>query len=78
MKEKKKRPYRFHDHEKFIRLWQRSKSLAEFSRLYGVPRAQASTIAHNLRGRGVPLRDFREVPKALNYERLAKLAREVG
>ena len=71
---KKRRSYPWHDHEKFVRIWQKADSLKEVAEKYGTTPEGASSTAHNLRGKGVKLKDFRSSRGRTDYKKLVALA----
>jgi hypothetical protein len=61
--------------EKFTELWQKARSLKEFSELTGISRRSASVRAAEYRKRGVPLKRFRH-SEHMDWERVAEVARK--
>lgn len=61
--------------EKFSELWQRAKSLREFSETTGISRRSASVRAAKYRKHGVPLKFFRNAGQ-VDWDRVADVARK--
>ncbi len=51
---------------RFVRIWQTSRSVKEVCRRMKMSRTGSALYAHRLRLRGVPLKSFRDGPKAYN------------
>lgn len=63
--------------EEFVRLWQNSNSLSEFSEKSGIKRANASLTAMRYRKHGVKLKKFVR-QEHINWNKLKNLANYIG
>lgn len=76
---RKKVTYHTLDAERFVRIWQSSVTFREAVTRYGMLSSRAAcAAANNLRRRGVPLKKFAPMGRAVrhDYKALANLAKE--